>query len=666
MKRNRLYIAALLALSASCSDNVSEQDATAPADYAVTASIAQVEVSSRLAEKESGILFQKGDLITIGWNAAKTYQYAYTGTANVFHPDAGDSGNKEMWKDLLGSNARNIYAWCRGTTDVTSPAAGSSVSVKTDQTKLKDYLSGIIMVAHTAIANAATCKSLNFEFKHQTACFLIHLKINDMSVTATDVIGASAELVGAKTAGTLSNAVDGVYQLTASDTPTENIKMYQCPWDEQDPYLTDFKCLLPPQELAAGQQIIVTLASGKKYTCSLGGTVTLEAGKENKLDIEIRAKEGISVFTPTCLIFENAPSGAFSGNRIISAVNTNQTGTGDPVHRYYVYDKRPDGSWTTGDIVYEDEDGKDEFPTIRYAAYQKESGGLAIYGDYAVLGYSGSGSGSNARTFFIKKSKTTGKWYCSDGPIGYIGYAVAIGPNFLATGNHVSVVKGTYIYPINEDGTLGEGVIEKDISGYKMSMSGNILATNSGVYRYNENLKQWDFLFEPKLGQAGYGSSTRRISTDGKKVIVQDGGDTSVTEIYDIATNTGKATNNVVAEEWETDKGRAGVGAPIGIYGDYALVSGYNVSGSDNNKVYRGISICYRNPATGKWRKLGSFVDLMKRWNPSITLTEATVLGGNISLKGTRALITSGNTTYFIENIDEMVQDWLKDHPINN
>jgi len=51
------------------------------------------------------------------------------------------------------------------------------------------------------------------------------------------------------------------------------------------------------------------------------------------------------------------------------------------------------------------------------------------------------------------------------------------------------------------------------------------------------------------------------------------------------------------------------------------------------------------------------FLTMMKHWDSSITATE--LVGGSISMKGTRALIVSDNKAYFIENIDKMVEGWI-------
>lgn len=172
------------------------------------------------------------------------------------------------------------------------------------------------------------------------------------------------------------------------------------------------------------------------------------------------------------------------------------------------------------------------------------------------------------------------------------------------------------------------------MSGYKLSMAGNILASNSGVFQYNANTQQWDFLF------TCYGNG-QRVATDGKRVIFQNGTDKAQIKIYNITTRKEEAWNGTAAE--------AGVGKPIAIYEDYALAGGKD-----------WLNICYRKPETGKWGIInpdGNFLEMMKHWNPALTITQLD--GILISLKGTRAMITSDNVTYFVENIDEMVKDWL-------
>ena len=102
-------------------------------------------------------------------------------------------------------------------------------------------------------------------------------------------------------------------------------------------------------------------------------------------------------------------------------------------------------------------------------------------------------------------------------------------------------------------------------------------------------------------------------------------------------------------EAWDGAKARAAQSRPIGIYGNYALAG-----------TTTAINICYRDPGTGKWSIInpdGGFLEMMKHWDPSITLTE--ISGENLVIKGTRAMIVSSGSSFFIENIDKMVEDYL-------
>ncbi|MCS2954811.1 hypothetical protein NXY21_17760 [Bacteroides thetaiotaomicron] len=134
----------------------------------------------------------------------------------------------------------------------------------------------------------------------------------------------------------------------------------------------------------------------------------------------------------------------------------------------------------------------------------------------------------------------------------------------------------------------------------------------------------------------------QRVATDGKRVIMQEGTGDSDVHIYNVATRQ--------EEGWDGPKARAAVGKPVAIYGDYALAG-----------TATKLSICYRNPATGKWSIInpdGGFLEMMKKWDKSITITE--INGQNITMKGTRAMIAGTEMgSIFIENIDKMVEDYL-------
>ena len=85
------------------------------------------------------------------------------------------------------------------------------------------------------------------------------------------------------------------------------------------------------------------------------------------------------------------------------------------------------------------------------------------------------------------------------------GYNVCISNDFLVSGNHVS--SGTqsnhsYIYPIDEDGNLG--AVQDSPSGigaYKCSIYANVLATNTGVYEYDENVGEWKKCLIPPMAR---------------------------------------------------------------------------------------------------------------------------------------------------------------------
>lgn len=622
---------------AGCSDERETPEAFNPAGYAVTASVTNVEAVSRVVDKNDQTVFQQDDPIfadlTGGTTAA--YRYEYTGENGVFRP-ASANGNTGLWQELAGASApADVYAWYGKTTDGKLPAVGDAVIATPDQRKENDYLANIYMTAHTAVTDPLACKELHFNFTHLMACLKVHIKIDDMGVSPSDMIGTTATVKDARNSATLAMNSSNDHTLTIQGGTTADIRMYRVNWDEQEPYLVDFKCLLPPQTLPAGQEIGLTLSNGKTYTCKLEDALTtLNAGKETTLNISI-VSEGETVFKPQTSIFTNAPGGDFSGNRIMSAIKNPSTDE----YRFRVFDRRPDGSWGEGELVYEDEAGTIEYPT-QHNDYLKSGGAIKIYGDYAVIGYGGMGTYA-AKTFFIKKSKTTGKWFRANGPIGFCGYDIAISNNFLITGNHVNAGHGynTYVYPINEDGNLEAGYIVSGMSGYKMSLSGNVLATNNGLFVYNEGSEKW----EQKLS---WGGNTRRIATDGQRVIVQDGGGVSNVIIYRIDQTNNSVT--VTTEGWDGSPARAGVDKPVGIYGNYALAGG-------NNWVH----ICYRDPNTGKWKNLGSILPLLKRWNPKEFESVTQLTGGSIIQKGTRALIASEGTIYFIENIDKMVEDWL-------
>ena len=624
MKKYQILIAGLLLLSASCTDET-ERCEQNNGNFRVTATVENTGTMSRVADRNDRTTFTEGDAILIGWNGSASYKYLCSGTNNLFAPNANT--DHALWSELLKKSvtAVDVYAWY-GTMNSTLPAVGTSIAIPKDQTSDSKLLSAICMAAHQSVSS--TTNTLNFTFHHLTARLFLSVDIVDPMVTQTDVMGATARINHIYADATITTDATDEYQLSVPDDKagTKSIQMKQS-WSDQEVFHLDFECLLPPQTLGEGQNVTITLVNGKEYVCSISSGLSLAAGQKTTLSATLKADEN-STFKPKLTTIPDAANSAFSGNRLICAIKNTSTGE----HRYRVYDMQPDGSWGEGVLVYEDEEGTIEFPTQKYSSILKNAWQIDMYGDYAVIGT----NIDNNSTYFIKKSKNTGKWYCSDGEIQGGGYSVCISNEFLFSGNATGTYHDhSYIYPIDEGGNLG-AVQDTRIGGFKSSIYGNILATSNGVYEYNMDTRQWEKLFD-------YGTN-RRVATDGKRVIIQEGPNESNIHIYNVATH--------VEEGWDGARPKAGVGKPVAIYGDYAL------AGNNNN----GITLCYRNPATGKWKIIksaGGFLAMMKHYDPSITITQ--INGGNISMKGTRAMIVDENlsTSFFIENIDKMVEDYL-------
>lgn len=632
MKRYSVYAVAalLLFLSASCTDD-RECGGQDNREFRVTASIEDADAVSRVADKDDRTSFTKNDEIHIGWSGGASYKYLYSGTNSVFAPDDTDA-DRSLWSDLLkcADQTVDVYAWY-GTMNSSLPAVGTSVSIPQDQTSEKKLLSAICMAAHQAVD--PSIYALNFTFHHLTARLFLSVDIVDPTVVQLDVMSATAQINHIYADGTV--AVDGSkdYKLSVPDDKlgTQSIRMKQS-WSDQEVFHIDFECLLPPQTLGAGQNVTITLGNGKEYICSVGTDLILVAGKKTTLSAVLKADANAD-FKPKLTTIPDAVNSSYSGNRLICCISNSTTGE----YRYRVFDKQPDGSWGEGELVYEDEEGTIEFPTQTYSSIAKRGcKGIDISGDYAVI----STNVNNNSTYFIKKSKKTGKWYCANGNIRGYGYSVCISNDFLVSGNHPEssgAKNRSYIYPIDEDGNLGTAQdTPAGISAYKCSIYGGVLATNSGVYEFDTNAGQWKKLFSNSYG------TTQRVATDGKRMIMQNGDAKSVVYIYNVATRQ--------EEDWEGSKPIATVDKPIAIYGDYALAGTKNF-----------INICYRDLATGKWSILnpeGGFLEMMKHWDSSITLT--TIYGENISMKGTRVMIAGTEIgSLFIENIDKMVEDYL-------
>lgn len=607
----------LILLPASCTDET-ECSGQGNRDFRVTASIEDTGIVTRMADRNDRTSFTENDPIFIGWSGSTSYKYLCSGTNDAFVPNSADTDRK-LWSDLLKNAATtvDVYAWY-GTMSSSLPAVGATVSIPQNQTSEVKLLSAICMAAHQTVSPATN--SLNFSFHHLTARLVLSVDIVDDVVTQPDVMDATAQITHIYADGTIGvNTSSGEYQLSVPDDKagTQGIRMKRS-WSDQQIYHLDFECLLPPQTLGEGQSIIITLANGKEYVCKVSGEIILQAGQKTTLATQLKASESTTI-KPKLMMIPNATESAFSGNRLISAIKNADTGE----YRYRVYDKQADGSWGDGVLVYEDEEGTVEFPTKTYSSILKSGPSLAMYGDYI-------GAGVNVNTYFIKKSKKTGIWYCDKGNLSGQGYSICISNNFLVTGSGGAY--NSYIYPIDEDGNLGEPEYKPaGISAFKCSIARNILTTDNGVYEYVPGTG-WTYL-RSRVGE--------RSDTDGKRVIGEEKGNVT---IYNVET---KQT-----EEWTGTKPKAGVGRPVSIYEDYALV-GYN----DN-----GIKLCYRDPDSGTWSVIGpsgGFLDIMKHWDKSITITK--INGGNLSIRGTRCMINDqiSSQSFFVENIDKMVEDYL-------
>ena len=620
---------------ASCTDET-ERGERGNSDFRVTASIENDSTITRVADRNDRTSFTENDPIFIGWSESTSYKYLCSGTNGIFVPNSADTDRK-LWSDLLKSTATtvDVYAWY-GTMSSSLPAVGATISIPQDQTSEVKLLSAICMAAHQQVSPATN--TLSFTFHHLTARLLLSVDIVDDAVTQPDVMDATAQITHIYADGTIAtDASSNAYQLSLPNNDkagTQTIRMKRS-WSDQQIYHLDFECLLPPQTLGEKQSIIITLANGKEYVCKISGEIALQAGQKTTLSTVLKASEDATI-KPKLTTIPYTANSAYSGNRLFCAIQDPTT----EEFRYRVYDKQPDGSWGDGVLVYEDENGTTEFPTDKYKKALKYNNKVDICGEYAAIA-ANTNDGDNNCIYFVKKSKNTGVWYCSEGKLLGRGYSLCMSEYFLVNGNHgndTSYPGRTYIYPIKEDGTLGNVQTPSGIGTYKSSLSGKILATNTGVYGYDDDKGSWGPLFSFPVGNP----NLQRPATDGIRVIMQDGYDESEVYIYDLKGN---------EEEWETAKPKGGVGRPVAIYGNYALVG---------NNFKSEVNICYRNPNTGKWSIInpeGGFLEMMKHWDTSITLEALS--GGDVSLKGPRAMIVENKQTFFVENIDKMVDDYL-------
>ena len=427
MKKYQTLIAGLLLLSVSCTDET-ERSEQYNGDFRVTATVENAGTMSRVADRNDRTTFTEGDAILIGWSGSASYKYRYSGTNSTFAPDA--AADRGLWTGLLNTSSTvDVYAWY-GTMNSALPAVGTSIAIPQDQTSESKLLSAICMAAHQSASSATN--TLAFTFHHLTARLFLSVDIVDPTVTQTDVMEAKAQINQIYAEGTIATAPSSKAYLLNVPTDqkgAQSIRMKQS-WSDQQVFHLDFECLLPPQTLGEGQNITITLANGKEYVCSISSGLTLVAGQKTTLKATLKADES-STFEPKLTTIPDAVGSAFSGNRLICAIKNTSTGE----FRYRVYDKQSDGSWGEGVLVYEDEEGTIEFPTDKYKKALSSCQGIDMSGDYAVV----SCYVDNNSTYFIKKSKKTGKWYCANGNLQGRGYSVCISNDFLVSGNHVNM-----------------------------------------------------------------------------------------------------------------------------------------------------------------------------------------------------------------------------------
>lgn len=659
-----IYGLLLLGMSASCSEDYMASSNSDYSAYTITGGIADVvTVSPRmLDEKDSKqTVFEKNDEIHIGWSGnTATYKYVYTGSNQVFAA-ADTEADKGLWAALIqqSTSPMGVYAWhgALATTDNSLPVAGTTVvSVSADQTTETKYLQNLYLAAHQQFSPSAT--NLNFSFRHLVSRLKIHFIVADSKITQSDIMNSQAELEGISLSGTLAEDVtskDWKLEAATGTSSTPSLGMLKS-WTSEHPMEVDYRCLLIPQTLTTDTKIIITLENGRIFTCALQSGITLSQGEEITLNIKLKSGDGYEV-TPQVTVLEKAYLSSYSGNRIFSAVNVDESGT--TRSRLYIYDKQVDGTWGTPSVVYDtDEEGSSLFPDGQTLSNIKTRSvaNIDLYGNYGVVSYYLKTNGSRENcTYFIKKSKTTGRWYCAAGPLAPSGYAVAINNNFLVSGDNTDVQDNLHIYYINEDGEIKNtnGQRFSNIYGFKLCLAdNNILAAYSNAYQLSVDNE----------GQISakeiYQYNAKRVATDGKRIIMQDEIKKDIT-IYNIETNQIETVPTGL---------KGGVGRPVAIYDKYALVGQVF-----NNEADRGIKILYYTNQN-EWKEAGdgtnqSFLHLIQEYEGKLTEIDNTsgFNGNSVFLKGPYALIPSDVTingtkytnTYFIENIDKLVDKWL-------
>lgn len=639
MKKQNLYLL-LLSILAGCTDIDTPHIATGDSNYQVTACIRSISCTPRVNDGKTQSTFQTGDKILIGWEGnASAYGYTYSGSNGIFTPS--DENGKSLWSKLIekGTGKVEVYAWYDpASASDTLPADNSTISVKSDQSTEKDYLSGLYMAAHQQVES--TAKTLDFTFRHLVSRIRLSIDFNDKSIEESDMQDAVVKMRLYASATIKKGTANKDYQLTVSSSasgPTDNITLLTT--TEPGSSHLECICLIPPQSLDEKNSITIILGKGKEYTCTLGKGLALSAGQEVTLSIDITT-EGTDVHAPVVTVIPETKASSYYGNRLLCAKQEVDQ------YRLYVYEKQADDSWGQPAVIYESLTSENVFSLAQFCC-------LDICKDYVAVG---TDSGSEGKIYFCRRDKSTGKWYKSVGPINRSSYAITINEHFLvagASGNDIT------IYPIKENGELDLGNATKTnkFTGFKLRLTDNdVICSSTSLYQ---------------LGLAENGKadvtpivsfSADRASSDGKKVILQT--NRQIVKIYNIST-----------KKYETidDAPTAGVGLPVAVYDNYALAGGGtygdggNIFNGTGTKINWLVLLYYDG---NKWIRVGKvndpngFLNLLKEYSPNEMIKNVSSLEGTgIVMKGVRVSITSEGVTYFVENIDELVRRWLEDNP---
>lgn len=626
MKKYTICLFLLTLLPACSEQNDNGIDSDDP-EHQVKGSIEAVTPTARITDSDTQTSFQTGDSILIGGEINGTYIYTYAGTDNLFRP--AESTQKDLWSKLIakGSSNVNVYAWY-GKTPVanTLPTAGSKIAVETVQNTDKAYLSSLYMAAHTSATG--TSKSLDFTFGLLVSRIRLSINFDDKSIEESDIQNAVVKMRVHSSAGISIDASSKKYKLSTADTdPADQLIMHTT--SEAGSFHLQSVCLIPPQVLTKKHIITITLGRGKEYTCTLDKELTLKSGEEAAFAINITT-EGTSVYDPVVAVIPQTGTSSYSGNRLIVTTSDNKIN---------IYEKQADGSWGNPAIVYESLDSDTQFQVNTSQKYYIRM--VDLYKDYATFSATkttATATRSDDILYFCKRSKT-GKWYIANTLNNRPTYSIVINKDFLVygpNGNNSTAI------PINEEGELqlANAKSLSGVDGFKLSMGANSVICSSNA------------AFRIELGTDNKPIATKiasftayRCFTDGKRVIIQyDGRDIT---IYNIES----ATYETIVKPI-----KAGEGRPVVIYDNYALAGGTKML------------VLYYFDGT-QWKRIGddtnnSFLNLLKTYAPNDAIKNLTSLDGKaLMMKGTRATISSDGITFFVENIDKIVEQWLSDHP---